>query len=90
MHAFVEFECCFAQLSEWDQGLVGVNKVLMFVRSINRKERMTIGIKLKIKTVQMASSRTRPKSKEYADDMMKSGWGHCQPEHDPLAAVKRG
>ena len=27
-------------------GLVGLDKVLMFVRSIDRKERMTIGIKL--------------------------------------------
>ena len=57
---------------------MGVNKVLMFVRSINRKERMTIGIKLKIKTVQMASSRIGPKSKEYAGDMMRSGRGHSK------------
>ena len=46
MHAFVEFECHFAQLSERDQGLVGVAKVLMFVKSIDRKERKTIGVQL--------------------------------------------
>ena len=46
MHAFVEFECRFAQLSERDQRLVGVEKVLMFVKSIDRKERNAIGIRL--------------------------------------------
>ena len=46
MHAFVEFECRFAQLSERDQRLVGVEKVLMFVKSIDRKERKAIGIRL--------------------------------------------
>ena len=46
MHAFVEFECLFAQLSERDQGLVGANKVLMFVKSVDRKERKAIGIHL--------------------------------------------
>ena len=39
LHSFVEFECFFAQLSEQDQRLVGVNKVLMFVKSIDQKER---------------------------------------------------
>ena len=53
--------------------MVGVDKVLMFVRSIDRKERMTIGIKLEVKMVQMASSRIGPKSKEYVGDMMRSG-----------------
>ena len=48
-HAFLEFERHFAQLSEWEQGLVRVDKVLMFVRLINWKERMAIGIKLKDK-----------------------------------------
>ena len=46
MHAFVEFECRFAQLSERDQRLVGDDKVLMFVKSINRNERKAIGIQL--------------------------------------------
>ena len=46
MHAFVEFECRFAQLSELDQRLVGEDKVLMFVKSINRNERKAIGIQL--------------------------------------------
>ena len=46
MDAFVEFECRFAQLSERDQGLVGPNKVLMFVKSVDRKERKAIGIHL--------------------------------------------
>ena len=35
MDAFVEFECRFAQLSERDRRLVGVNKVLLFVKSID-------------------------------------------------------
>ena len=51
---------------------MGVDKVLMFVRSIDRKERMTIGIKLEVKMVQMASPWIGPKSKDYADDMMGS------------------
>ena len=38
--AFLEFKRCFAELSEREQGLVGVDKVLMFVRSIDQKERM--------------------------------------------------
>ena len=46
MHAFVEFEYRFAQLSDRDRRLVGVNKVLMFVKSIDRNERKTIGIQL--------------------------------------------
>jgi hypothetical protein len=46
MHAFVEFKCRFAQLSEQDQRLAGVEKVLMFVKSIDRKERKAIGIRL--------------------------------------------
>ena len=46
MDAFVEFECRFAQLSKRDQGLVGANKVHMFVRSIDRNERKAIGIQL--------------------------------------------
>ena len=44
--AFLEFKHHFAQLSEREQLLVGVDKVLMFVRSIDRKERMAIRIKL--------------------------------------------
>ena len=44
--AFLEFEHHFAQLSEREQRLVGKNKVLMFVKSIDRKEIMDIGIKL--------------------------------------------
>ena len=44
--AFLEFEHRFARLSEREQRLVGEDKVLMFVRSIDRKERMDIGIKL--------------------------------------------
>ena len=46
MHAFVEFEYCFAQLSDRDRRLVGLNKVLLFVKSIDRNERMAIGIQL--------------------------------------------
>ena len=46
MHAFIEFECRFAQLSERGQGLVGANKVLMFVKSIDRKQRKAIGVQL--------------------------------------------
>ena len=40
--AFLEFERCFAQLSEREQRLVRVDNVLMFVRSIDQKERMAI------------------------------------------------
>ena len=47
--AFLEFEHRFARLSEREQRLVGEDKVLMFVRSIDRKERMDIGIKLEDK-----------------------------------------
>ena len=46
VHAFIEFECHFVQLSEWDQGLVGLDKVLLFVKLIDRKERKSIGIQL--------------------------------------------
>ena len=44
--AFLEFEHRFARLSERERRLVGGDKVLMFVRSIDRKERMDIGIEL--------------------------------------------
>ena len=47
--AFLEFDHRFARLSEWEQRLVGEDKVLMLVRSIDRKERMDIGIKLEDK-----------------------------------------
>ena len=43
--AFLEFEHRFARLLERER-LVGEDKLLMFVRSIDRKERMDIGIKL--------------------------------------------
>ena len=46
MDAFVEFEFRFAQLMERDRRLVGVDKALMFVKSINRRERNAIGIEL--------------------------------------------
>ena len=46
MHAFIEFESLFAQLSNLDQRLVGVDKVLMFVKSIDLKERKDIRIRL--------------------------------------------
>ena len=70
---------------------MGVDNVLMFVKSIDLKESMAIGIELDDNDgVQMASSRIGPKSKEYADDMMRNGRGHCRPQHGPRAAVKRG
>ena len=46
MDAFLEFECRFAQLTGLDQRLVGVDKVLLFVKSIDRRERNAIGIHL--------------------------------------------
>ena len=46
MDAFLEFECRFAQLTGLDQRLVGVDKVLLFVKSIDRRERNAIGILL--------------------------------------------
>ena len=36
----------FSQFSEWEQRLVGVNKVLIFMKSIDRIERMAYGLKL--------------------------------------------
>ena len=44
--AFLDFECQFYQLSEWEQRLVGVDKVLLFVKSIDQRERMSIVLKL--------------------------------------------
>ena len=44
--AFLEFEHRSARLSEREQRLVGDDKVLLFVKSIDRKERMDIGIEL--------------------------------------------
>ena len=43
---FLEFEHHFAQLSKREQRLVGMDKVLLFVKSIDRRKRMTIGVKL--------------------------------------------
>ena len=45
MQAFLDFESRFSQLSEQEQRLVGVDKVLMFVKSVDRRERMAIGLK---------------------------------------------
>ena len=46
LHAFVEFECRFAQLLELDEWFLGACKVLMFVKSINQTERKAIGVQL--------------------------------------------
>ena len=46
MDAFVEFECRFAHGAERYRILVGVDKVLLFVMSINQRERKSIGIHL--------------------------------------------
>ena len=46
MHAFIEFECLFAQLMKLDRRLMGVDNVFLFVNSIDRKERKAIGIHL--------------------------------------------
>ena len=46
MHAFVDFERRFAQLTELDRRLVWVDKVFLFVKSIDRRERNAIGIHL--------------------------------------------
>ena len=46
MHALIEFECRFAQRLEQDQRLVGLDKVLMFVKSIDLKERKATRIQL--------------------------------------------
>ena len=70
-------------------GLVGLDKVLMFVKSIGRKERMAIKIKLEDGAVQMACLSVTPKLKEYAGDMRRSGRRHYWPQHGPRAAVKR-
>ena len=47
MKAFQEFEHCFAQLSKRDQRSVGVDKVLLFFKSVHREERMDILLELK-------------------------------------------
>ena len=44
--AFVDFECRFFQLSKREQRLVRVDKVLLFVKSIGRRGRMAIKLKL--------------------------------------------
>ena len=44
--AFLEFGWLLARLPERDQRLVGVDKVLLFVRSINQAEREAIEIEL--------------------------------------------
>ena len=44
--AFRKFQRRFARLPEWEQRLVGADKVLLFVRSIDRAEREAIGIEL--------------------------------------------
>ena len=44
--AFLEFGRRFAQLTEQEQRLVGAEKVLLFVSSIDRAEREVIGIEL--------------------------------------------
>ena len=43
---FQEFEWRFARLPEREQRLVGADKVLLFIRSIDRAEREAIGIEL--------------------------------------------
>ena len=43
--SFLDFERCFSQLSKREQRLARVNKVL-FVKSIDRRERMAIRLKL--------------------------------------------
>mgnify|MGYP006970544030 CR=1 FL=1 len=47
MHVFLEFERRFARLSKRDRTLVGVDKVLLFVKSIDRKEREATAVQLK-------------------------------------------
>ena len=44
--AFLDFDRHFSKLSEREQRLVGVDKFLLFVKSIDRRERMDIGLKL--------------------------------------------
>ena len=43
---FLEFKKCSARLPKWEQRLVGVYKVLLFVMSIDQAERMAIEIEL--------------------------------------------
>ena len=47
MNAFREFDRRFSQLSDWDQESVGVDKVLLFLKSINENGRMAILPELK-------------------------------------------
>ena len=61
MHAFVEFEYRFAQLSDRDRRLVRVSKVLLFVKSISRKERKPIGVQLEDDDGRMVSLKSGPK-----------------------------
>ena len=43
---FLEFEFHFAQLLEQDQRLVGMNKVLLFLKYVDQEERMKFDIQL--------------------------------------------
>ena len=69
--AFLEFKHRFARLSEREQRLVGMDKVLMFVRLSDKKKGWTSGSNSKMMTVQMAFPRIGLKSKEYAEDMIR-------------------
>ena len=44
--SFPDFDSSFSQLSEQEQRLVGVDKFLLFVKSIYRRERVAIILKL--------------------------------------------
>ena len=81
MHAFVEFECCFAQLSKLDQRLVGDDKVLMFVKSINRSERNAIGIQLEDYDGANGLTKDWTKVERVCRNMTRERWESCRQHH---------
>ena len=86
MKAFQEFERRFAQPSKWNRRLVGADKVLLFLKSVHREEKMDILLESEDGYGGTTSSRIGPKWNGYVGDMM----GSVRPQHDLGAAVKRG
>ena len=60
---------------------MGEDKVLMFVTSIDRKERMEIRIKLEDSDGANVVSRIGLKSKEYAEDMIRGRREYRRQQH---------
>ena len=83
IRAFAELECRFAQITELDRRLVGVDKVFLFVKSIDRMERKAIGIHLEDDDGAYGLTENWAKVKEYDDDMTRGKWDSCRQRQDP-------